>query len=292
MAKIPVWNWKKEQVGEVALPAERLRVPVPHATSCGRSSRRTSRVSAPGTHKTKVRSEVSGSRQEALQAEGNRPRAAGRRSSADPPPRRHRARSRAALVRAGGLGRREEERPQGGPLATRRGGADRRPRQDGCRRATKTKDLRHGRRRARNRGQGPLRGRPGQRELRARVPQRPDVEDRRPAGRQRLRRAGARHASCSRSRRSRASSRTWEASDGRAESDPAAAHHREGHADEGSLQHGLLRGRPGRQQDRGRPRRREALRRQGRSTCGSPIAQGKWKRMGRFVGQRKAWKKA
>ncbi len=29
MAKIPVWNWKKEQVGEVALPAERLRVPVP-----------------------------------------------------------------------------------------------------------------------------------------------------------------------------------------------------------------------------------------------------------------------
>ena len=86
MAKIAVWNWKKEKVGEVDLPADVFDVPVPRAPRVGGRARPTSPGSAPGTHKTKIRSRGLRLRQEALQAEGDRPRArraaAARRSTA------------------------------------------------------------------------------------------------------------------------------------------------------------------------------------------------------------------
>ncbi|HYX22097.1 MAG TPA: 50S ribosomal protein L4, partial [Thermoanaerobaculia bacterium] len=60
MASIPVWNWKKEQVGELPVPAGVFDYPyrkhlvweVVKAHLAGARA---------GTHKTKVRSEVSGS---------------------------------------------------------------------------------------------------------------------------------------------------------------------------------------------------------------------------------------
>ena len=60
MAKLPVWNWKKETVGEVELPASVFDYPyrrhlVWQAVKAYLAARRR------GTHKTKVRSEVSGS---------------------------------------------------------------------------------------------------------------------------------------------------------------------------------------------------------------------------------------
>jgi len=59
MAKLPVWNWKKETVGEVELPASIFDYPyrrhlVWQAVKAYLAARRR------GTHKTKVRSEVSG----------------------------------------------------------------------------------------------------------------------------------------------------------------------------------------------------------------------------------------
>ena len=88
MAKIAVLNWKNEQVGEVALPDGRLRVPVPPAPRVG------GRQGLPrGPARRHAQDEGPlrglGLRQEALQAEGDRPGPAGRRPPADPPPRRH-----------------------------------------------------------------------------------------------------------------------------------------------------------------------------------------------------------
>src|SRR4249920_1296540 len=69
MAKIPVWNWNKEQVGEVALPAGVFEYPyrkhlvweVVKAYLAGQRA---------GTHKTKVRSEVSGSGKKPFKQKG------------------------------------------------------------------------------------------------------------------------------------------------------------------------------------------------------------------------------
>jgi large subunit ribosomal protein L4 len=69
MAKIPVLNWKKEQVGEVALPADVFEYPyrkhlvweVVKAYLAGRRA---------GTHKTKVRSEVSGTGKKPFKQKG------------------------------------------------------------------------------------------------------------------------------------------------------------------------------------------------------------------------------
>ena len=69
MAKIPVWNWKREQVGEVALPAGVFDYPyrkhlvweVVKAYLAGQRA---------GTHKTKVRSEVSGSGKKPFKQKG------------------------------------------------------------------------------------------------------------------------------------------------------------------------------------------------------------------------------
>ncbi len=69
MAKLPVWNWKKEQVGEVAVPSGVFDYPyrrhlvweVVKAYLAGQRR---------GTHKTKTRSEVSGSGRKPFRQKG------------------------------------------------------------------------------------------------------------------------------------------------------------------------------------------------------------------------------
>jgi large subunit ribosomal protein L4 len=85
MAKIPVWNWKKEQVGEVALPASVFGYPyrrhlvweVVRAYLAGQRA---------GTHKTKVRSEVSGSGKKPFRQKGT---GRARQGGGRPPIHRH-----------------------------------------------------------------------------------------------------------------------------------------------------------------------------------------------------------
>ena len=258
----------------------------------GRSARRGLRVPVPPPPRVGGRQGVPGG---AARRERTRPRCApkcpasgkkpfkqkgtgrARQGGGRPPIHRHGgtvARPRAALLRPGRLGRREEERPEGGPLAARRGGADRRRREAASSTSFKTKDLqerpsaRSGSRARRSsstpgatRTSSAPRATSGPGSSSTRWPSTPTTCWR--TGR-----------SCSRSRRSRASSRTWEANDGRrSESIRRPAHHREGHPDEGSHRtRSASRSTADGQQDRGPPRRREALRRQGRSTCGWPTA--------------------
>lgn len=85
MAKIPVWNWKKEQVGEVTLPAGVFEYPyrkhlvweVVKAYLAGERA---------GTHKTKVRSEVSGSGRKPFKQKGT---GRARQGGSRPPIHRH-----------------------------------------------------------------------------------------------------------------------------------------------------------------------------------------------------------
>ena len=85
MAKVPVLNWKKEQVGEVALPAEVFEYPyrkhlvweVVKAYLAGRRS---------GTHKTKTRAEVSGSGKKPFKQKGT---GRARQGGSRPPIHRH-----------------------------------------------------------------------------------------------------------------------------------------------------------------------------------------------------------
>jgi large subunit ribosomal protein L4 len=85
MAKIPVWNWKKEQVGEVTLPAGVFDYPyrkhlvweVVKAYLAGERA---------GTHKTKVRSEVSGSGRKPFKQKGT---GRARQGGSRPPIHRH-----------------------------------------------------------------------------------------------------------------------------------------------------------------------------------------------------------
>jgi large subunit ribosomal protein L4 len=85
MAKIPVWNWKKEQVGEVALPAGVFEYPyrkhlvweVVKAYLAGQRR---------GTHSTKVRSEVSGSGKKPFKQKGT---GRARQGGSRPPIHRH-----------------------------------------------------------------------------------------------------------------------------------------------------------------------------------------------------------
>ena len=85
MAKIPVWNWKKEQVGEVSLPAGVFEYPyrkhlvweVVKAYLAGERA---------GTHKTKVRSEVSGSGRKPFKQKGT---GRARQGGSRPPIHRH-----------------------------------------------------------------------------------------------------------------------------------------------------------------------------------------------------------
>lgn len=85
MAKIPVWNWKKEQVGEVALPAGVFDYPyrrhlVWEVVKAYRAGLRA------GTHKTKVRSEVSGSGKKPFKQKGT---GRARQGGGRPPIHRH-----------------------------------------------------------------------------------------------------------------------------------------------------------------------------------------------------------
>ncbi len=85
MAKIPVWNWKKEQVGEVSAPAGVLDYPyrkhlvweVVKAYLAGQRA---------GTHKTKIRSEVSGSGKKPFKQKGT---GRARQGGGRPPIHRH-----------------------------------------------------------------------------------------------------------------------------------------------------------------------------------------------------------
>jgi len=85
MAKIPVLNWKNEQVGEVALPEDVFAYPyrrhlVWEVVKAYRAGQRA------GTHKTKVRSEVSGSGKKPFKQKGT---GRARQGGGRPPIHRH-----------------------------------------------------------------------------------------------------------------------------------------------------------------------------------------------------------
>ena len=85
MATVPVLNWKKERVGEVELPAEVFEYPyrrhlVWEVVKAYRAGQRA------GTHKTKVRSEVSGSGKKPFKQKGT---GRARQGGSRPPIHRH-----------------------------------------------------------------------------------------------------------------------------------------------------------------------------------------------------------
>jgi len=85
MATLPVWNWKKERVGEVDLPAAVFDYPyrrhlVWQAVKAYLASRRR------GTHSTKTRSEVSGSGKKPFKQKGT---GRARQGGGRPPIHRH-----------------------------------------------------------------------------------------------------------------------------------------------------------------------------------------------------------
>ncbi len=85
MATLPVWNWKKERVGEVELPSGVFDYPyrrhlVWQAVKAYLAGRRR------GTHKTKVRSEVSGSGKKPFRQKGT---GRARQGGSRPPIHRH-----------------------------------------------------------------------------------------------------------------------------------------------------------------------------------------------------------
>jgi large subunit ribosomal protein L4 len=85
MATLPVWNWKKERVGEVELPAGVFDYPyrkhlVWQAVKAYLAARRR------GTHKTKIRSEVSGSGKKPFKQKGT---GRARQGGGRPPIHRH-----------------------------------------------------------------------------------------------------------------------------------------------------------------------------------------------------------
>ncbi len=85
MPTLPIWNWKKEQVGEVELPAEVFDYPyrrhlVWEAAKAYLAGQRR------GTHKTKTRSEVSGSGKKPFKQKGT---GRARQGGSRPPIHRH-----------------------------------------------------------------------------------------------------------------------------------------------------------------------------------------------------------
>jgi len=85
MAKIPVWNWKKEQVGEVSLPAGVFDYPYRKHLVWEVVKAHLAGLRA-GTHKTKVRSEVSGSGKKPFKQKGT---GRARQGGGRPPIHRH-----------------------------------------------------------------------------------------------------------------------------------------------------------------------------------------------------------
>jgi len=85
MAKLPVWNWKKETVGEVELPASVFDYPYRrHLVWQAVKAYLAARLR--GTHKTKVRSEVSGSGKKPFKQKGT---GRARQGGGRPPIHRH-----------------------------------------------------------------------------------------------------------------------------------------------------------------------------------------------------------
>lgn len=85
MATLPVWNWKRERVGEVEVPAGVFDYPyrrhlVWEVVKAFRAGQRA------GTHKTKVRSEVSGSGRKPFKQKGT---GRARQGGSRPPIHRH-----------------------------------------------------------------------------------------------------------------------------------------------------------------------------------------------------------
>ncbi|HTY42868.1 MAG TPA: 50S ribosomal protein L4 [Thermoanaerobaculia bacterium] len=85
MAKIPVFNWKKEQVGEVSLPAGVFDYPYRKHLVWEVVKAHLAGLRA-GTHKTKVRSEVSGSGKKPFKQKGT---GRARQGGGRPPIHRH-----------------------------------------------------------------------------------------------------------------------------------------------------------------------------------------------------------
>ncbi len=85
MAKIEIWNWKRERVGEVDLPAEVFEYPYRRHLVWGVVKAYLAGVRR-GTHKTKVRSEVSGSGKKPFKQKGT---GRARQGGGRPPIHRH-----------------------------------------------------------------------------------------------------------------------------------------------------------------------------------------------------------
>ncbi len=131
-----------KRVGEVDLPAGGLRLPVPPAPRVAGVVKAYLAGQRRGTHKTKDAQRGLRLRQEAVQAEGHRPRAPGRRPSADPPPRRNVARAACRARTPTGVSVGEKKNAlRGGPLAEAARRAARGRREHGHRRAHRTRDL-------------------------------------------------------------------------------------------------------------------------------------------------------
>ena len=85
MAKVQVWNWKKERVGEVDLPAEVFEYPFRKHLVWEAVKAHLAGVRR-GTHKTKTRSEVSGSGKKPFRQKGT---GRARQGGGRPPIHRH-----------------------------------------------------------------------------------------------------------------------------------------------------------------------------------------------------------
>ena len=85
MAKVDVWNWKKEKVGAVELPAEIFEYPYRRHLVWSVVKAHLAGLRA-GTHKTKVRSEVSGSGRKPFRQKGT---GRARQGGGRPPIHRH-----------------------------------------------------------------------------------------------------------------------------------------------------------------------------------------------------------
>ena len=94
MPTIDIKNWDNKKVGSVDLPEEIFAYPYKEHL-VHEAVRNYLAVAAPGNAQDQDPLRSERLRQEAVPPEGHRPRASGRRPSADPPPRRHGLRSAA-----------------------------------------------------------------------------------------------------------------------------------------------------------------------------------------------------
>ena len=85
MAKIEIWNWKRERVGEIDLPSDVFEYPYRRHLVWGVVKAYLAGVRR-GTHKTKVRSEVSGSGKKPFKQKGT---GRARQGGGRPPIHRH-----------------------------------------------------------------------------------------------------------------------------------------------------------------------------------------------------------